>query len=336
MEETVDPHGVADEDEFDKIPTLTYEEILTMMEEHEKEKKKLLWETRNIGDKVTNLELHLNFGVKSLTRKRIYTVIIERTNTRTRKFHVHYSDIVEGKPFEWIAGDSNRFVDVKYANRFYPPMLDMLGSNNLDDNPTITIENPAYNPHGSSNKTPYWPADMETEPGSPGFEARLAEGLKASLNYQQQVFPEERREGNPGPQSEPQQRKNVRFSEETAVVSNPNDPNPDYYSGMSFEEELQAAIALSNQQASAGAGDAVVPSITPHTRDLDQLEFDLVIEDVVDKGAERMPPPPSYTEAVSDPSYRDVTMETRQEWLARLKQTNLISEADHMKADIVL
>lgn len=320
MEETVEPHGVAEEDDFDKIPTLTYEEILTMMEEHEKEKKKLLWETRNIGDKVTNLELHLNFGVKSLTRKRIYTVIIERTNTRTRKFHVHYSDIVEGKPFEWITADSNRFVDVKYANRFYPPMLDMLGS----------------------NKTPYWPADMETEPGSPGFEARLAEGLKASLNYQQQytassVFPEERREGNPGPQSEPQQRKNVTFSEETAVVSNPNDPNPDYYSGMSFEEELQAAIALSNQQASGGAGDAVVPPITPPTaRDLDQLEFDLVIEEVGDKAAKKMRPPPSYTEAVSDPSYRDVTMETPQEWFARLKQTNLISEADHMKADIVL
>jgi len=339
---TVKPDAVGNDDDLDKIPSLTFEEITAMIEKHELEKKKLLWENRNIKNKIRHDEGILNFGLKSLTKKRIYTVFIDATNKKLKQFHVHYPVLVDGKPFEWIAADSGRFVDVKYANKHYSPMLDMDLRENLRPEDSITITNPAYNPHSSSNRTPYWQNDMETETGSPDFEARLAQATKASLNqhFASSNMYDERREDNPGPQSDTRP-KNVRFSDETSIVTNPNNPNPDYsYSGMSFDEQLQVAIALSNQVnsgAAAAAEAAPVPAITPTTRDLESLEFDLTIEEV-GQAAPPLSLPPTYEDAKSNPEYKivDVSMESREEWIARLKRSNVISDADHMKADIVL
>jgi hypothetical protein len=340
--DTVKPDGVGDDDDLNKIPSLTFEEITASIEGHEMEKKKL-WKNRNIKNRTKPDEGILNFGLKSLTNKRIYTVLIDRTNARTKQFHVHYPDLVNGKPFEWISADSGRFVDVKYANKYYPPMLDIdLRENIRPEDHSITITNPGFNPHSSSNRT-YWQNDMETEPGSPGFEARMAQAKTASLNYQHfaasNMYPDEHREGNPGPQSD-DQRKNVRFSDETSVVTNPNNPNPDYsFSGMSYEDRIQAAIALSkNVESSGGAAEAApVPAITPTKRDLESLEFDMIIDEV----GVATPPimlPPTYEDAKSNPDYEvmDVSMENREEWLTRLKRSNVISEDDHKKADIVL
>jgi len=336
--------GVGEEDEFDKIPSLTFIEITTRLAEHETEKQKLLWETRKTGTKINDDEIILNFGIKSKTRKQIYKALIERTNAREEKFHVHYADIVEGKPFEWILANSGRIVDVKYANKYYNQMSDIDPRGNMHalDHQSITIKNPGYDPHSISNRNPYW-NDMETEQGSPEFQARLAQATKASLNDQHyagnNIFPEDRREGNPGPQSSLHHRKNVRFSEETSVVNNPNNPNPDYYSSdMTFDERMQAAIALSNQVAGAagGAVAAAAPVIIPTTRNLEKLEFDLAIEEVAEV-APRITLPLTREDAKSNPDYNvDVGMENREEWLARLKRSNVISEADHMKADIVI
>jgi len=310
--------GVGEDDEFDKIPSLKFWEITTKLAEHEKEKQKLLRETRKSGTKINDDEIILNFGIKSKTKKQIYKALIERTNAREKKFHVHYSDIVEGKPFEWVSANSGRIVDVKYANKYYNQMLDIYPRN------------------------PYW-TDMETEPGSPDFHARLAQATKASLNQHypaNNVFLEDQREGNPGPQPNATQRKNVRFNTETSVVNNPNNPNSDYYSSdMTFAERTQAAIALSIQEAGAagGAVAATAPVITQTTRDLDKLEFDLTIDEIADV-APRIILPPTREEAKSNPDYNvmDVAMENKEEWLARLKRSNVISEADHMKADIVI
>jgi len=335
--------GVGEDDEFDQIPALTFWEIETKLAEHEKEKQKLLWETRKSGTKINDDEIILNFGIKSKTKKHIYKALIERTNAREKKFHVHYADIVEGKPFEWVSADSGRIVEAKYANKYYNQMLDIYPRGNMHAvDQSITIENPGFNPHSISNRNPYW-TDMETEPGSPDFQARLAQATKASLNQHypgNNLFLEDRREGNPGPQSNATQRKNVRFSTETSVVNNPNNANSDYYSSdMTFAERMQAAIALSNQEAGAagGAVAAAAPVFTQTTRDLDKLEFDLTIEEISEV-APRIILPPTREDAKSNPDYNvmDVSMENREEWLARLKSSNVISEADHMKADIVI
>lgn len=336
--------GVGEDDEFDKIPALTFWEITTKLAEHKKEKQKLLWATRNKGTKINDDEIILNFGIKSKTEKHIYKALIEWTNAREKKFHVHYADIVEGKQFEWVPADSKRIVEAKYANKYYNQMVDVYPRGNMHavDHQSITIENPGFNPRNISNKNPYW-TDMETEPGSPDFQARLAKATQASLNQHYPVnntFLEDRREGNPGPQSNAHQRKNVRFSTETSVVNNPNNPNADYYSSdMTFDERMQAAIALSSQEAGAagGAVAAAAPVITQTTRDLNKLEFDLTIEEVAEV-APRIILPPTREDAKSNPDYNvmDVAMENSEEWLARLKRSNVISEADHMKADIVI
>jgi len=336
--------GVEEDDEFDKIPSLTFWEITTKLAEHEKEKQKLLWETRNSGTKINDDEIILNFGIKSKTKKQIYKALIEWTNEREKKFHVHYADIVEGKQFEWVSADSGRIVEVKYANKYYNQMSDIYPRGNMHavDHQSITIENPGFNPRSINSRNPYW-TDMETEPGSPDFHTRLAQATKASLNQHypgNNMFLEDQREGNPGPQSQATQRKNVQFSSETSVVNNPNNPNSDYYSSdMTFAERTQAAIALSIQEAGAagGAVAATAPTITKTTRDLGKLEFDLTIDEIADV-APRIILPPTREDAKSNPDYNvmDVTMENREEWLARLKRSNVISEADHMKADIVI
>jgi hypothetical protein len=276
--------------------------------------------------------------------KRIYKVILIDKIIKKRAFRIKWPPYIPlDNSFENIPAESGRFVLPKYGN--------VTESSFVAENypKTITITNKNYRNLGSSPSL-YRPYNTEGK-SNLDYDARMNAAMQASIVGD---FPEEQRESNPGPPS-----KNVRFREEPTVMNTPNCPNPTEYMGdMNEEQALAKALALSvGQDVSGGATQhnieppAIPTPNLPTTRDLSEVQFDLVIEEISQHPTARAPasmtmyeqkqskvvvPPDFLRDDLKVDLYDGFAAETTEEWLERLKLKNVVSESDHLKADIYL
>lgn len=307
--------------------SLTYEELADRLDRWEEEYKSLVCEAKDKPDCYIGLR-HEN------DPKRIYKVILLDKIVKKRAFRIRWPTWIPlDNSIENIPVSSGRFVLEKYENvtessfvaENYQRMIPMTSKNyrNVGSTP------PSYRPYNMEGKS------------SPDYDARFSTVLQASLAE------EEQREDNPGPPS-----RNVRF----------NCPNPtDYMGNMNEDEALAKALALSIRQEGGGGSNepnteppAIPTPSPPTTRDLSELQFDLVIKEISEhptgsstdsktmyqRQLEVVVPDflrdtDSNVEALDVDLY-GVTAETTEEWLERLKRTNVVSANDHRKADIYI
>jgi len=325
--------------------SLTFEELSNILAEYDVYYKQLKCEAKDKPDCYIGLRAEDD-------PTRVYKVTLHFMNKKKKTFHIRWPMYIQREnSFENISADSGRFVDAAYANFTEASFIAQ------HYNPTaITIKNNNYRPNaGQAVSSPY---RMEGKSSSE-FEARMQAALQMSIGKD---FPEEKREGNPGPESNLQ--RNLHFQEEPTVMNNPNCPNPTEYMGnLSYEEALSRALALSVGE-EVGGGDVVAcepntepaqPTTTlPTTRDLSKVEFDLVIEEICEPQTAK--PISIYEEKRSELVVPDflteddlkveglgsvdlcdaIQSETNEEWLERLKRTNVVTERDHMLVDIFI
>lgn len=309
--------------------SLTFEELTDILAKYNVYYKELKCEAKDKPDCYIGLR-----GKSDPTR--IYKVTLVAESKKKKTFHIRWPMYIPRENyFQNIPAESGRFVDADYANVTEASYL-------AEHWPTtITITNNNYRPSTRNY-------NMEGK-SSPEFDAQLRAAMAASTRDE---FPEEMREDNPGPQ--PNQR-NVRFTDKTTVMN--NIPNPTEYMGnLNYEEALAKALALSVGQ-EVGGGDVVAPepntevpalptTTPPTTRDLSEVEFDLIIEEISEpQSAAASRSMDMDEEKISelvvpdflrDDLYDGISPETSEDWLERLKRTNVVSERDHMMVDIFL
>lgn len=311
--------------------SLTFEELSDILAKYNVYYKELKCEAKDKPD------CYIGLRAKS-DPTRIYKVTLVAETKKKKTFHIRWPMYIPRENyFQNIPAESGRFVDADYANVTEASYL-------AEHYPaTITITNNNYRPSTRNY-------NMEGK-SSPEFDAQMKAAMEASTRKE---FPEEQREDNPGPH--PNGQRNVRFSEKATVMN--NIPNPTEYMGnMNYEEALRKALALSVGQ-EVGGGDVVAPepntevsalptTTPPTTRDLSEVEFDLVIEEISEPQTAEAPRSMAmYEETISelvvpdflrDDLYDGISSaETSEEWLERLKRTNVVSERDHMMVDIFL
>jgi len=318
-------------------PALTFEELSDILEKYNVSYKLMTCEAKDKPD------CYIGLRAKN-DHNRIYKVKLEQEFKKTKTFQIRWPTYIKrDNQFQNIPASSGRFVYPEYANLSESSFV-------TDSYPTtITITNNSYR-----HDRPY---NMEGK--SSTDRDRINAAMQASMVEE---FPEEQREGNPGPHLSGS--RNVRFQDE-AKVMNPNCPNPmDYMGNMSEQEGIAKAIEESLRAAGGGSIVSSAPNIeTPTlpkpipqttTRDLSEVEFDLVIDEIpkhqADKAIGSMADYEQKAAGIVLPDFLIAEKveglgsvdlyggftETPEEWLQRIRRSNMVSESDHMKADIFL
>jgi len=314
---------------------LTFEDISDMLKEYNALYKKLTCEAKDKPD------CYIGLRAKG-DHSRIYKVTLIKWIEKTKTFLIRWPTYMKrDNYFENIPAGSGRFVNPEHANISESSFI-------AESYPTtITITNNNYRHRPG-------PYNMEGK-SSPEYGGMNA-AMQASMVEE---FPEEQREGNPGPHLSG--RRQVRFQEEAKVMNNPNYANQIYYMGnMSEQEGIEKAIAESLRAAGVSSAPNIEAQTLPEpkpqvtTRDLSELEFDLVIDEIPEhsdvkapgsmtkyeqKTAEYVLPDfliADKAEGLGSVDLYDGFTETPEEWLERIRRTNMVSESDHMKADIFL